>query len=276
MIQNDLSPNLRPYWDARHTVSGLLEDIDFLLIDKILRDQTCNEVKGDLLEIGAFMGKSAIVIGLHAQVGEQLVVCDIFEDSTADAANDRENADSYEGLTRQTFEANYARYVPHPATIVQELSSCVREHIPDGSIRFAHVDGGHLYEVVKGDIANVRHLLSGDGIVAFDDFRAAHTPGVAAAVWTAVANDRLLPICVTDTKFYGTWSESVADEVRQRTTEWLAAHPAVRTGEQRVRDRTVLLVANPRIWTVRRRIKALLPPALTERLLGRQEAYLGG
>jgi len=133
-----------------------------------------------------------------------------------------------------------------------------------------------LYEVVPGDIANVRHLLSEDGIVAFDDFRAAHTPGVAAAVWAAVANDRLLPICVTDTKFYGTWSESIADEVRQRTAVWLAGHPEVRTGEQFIHGETVLLVENPLIWTPRRRVKALLPPVLTERLLRRPKAHLGG
>jgi hypothetical protein len=276
MIQNDLSLNLRSYWNTRHTVVGLFEDIDFLLFDRILTDQTGKGLKGDLLEIGTFMGKSAIVIGLHAQDAERLIVCDIFEDSTADTANDRENAASYGGLTRQAFESTYARYVPRSATILQELSSHVREHVQDGSIRFAHIDGSHLFKVVEGDIANVRHLLGGGGVVVFDDFRAVHSPGVAAAVWAAVANDGLLPICLSDTKFYGTWSESVADDVRESTAGWLSRHPEVRTGQQSIHGGTVLLVANPLIWTTRRRIKALLPPALTERLLGRQRAHLGG
>ena len=275
-IQDDLASALQPYWNVRHKVPGLLEDIDFLLFDWLLRDQATRDVKGDLLEIGAFQGKSAIVIGPHARDAEQFIVCDIFEDSTSDAANDEENADSYRDLTRRSFEDNYRRFVPRPATIVQELSTNIRDHVPDGTVRFAHVDGGHMYDVIKADVESISHLLVEGGIVAFDDFRAQHTPGVAAAVWEAVASAGLLPICVTDAKFYGTWSQPTADETRARLHGWLAAHADVRTGEQSVHGHPLLLVANPRIWTRRRRVRALLPPVVAERLMGRQEPHLGG
>jgi hypothetical protein len=41
-----------------------------------------------------------------------------------------------------------------------------------------------------------------DGVIAIDDFRAAHTPGVSAAIWMQIASKKILPVAITGTKMY--------------------------------------------------------------------------
>jgi hypothetical protein len=76
------------------------------------------------------------------------------------------------------------------------------------SFRFIHIDGSHIFSVIRRDIRTAKVLLNKDGIVAIDDYRSVHTPGVAAAVWEAVTSDHLVPICLTPQKMYATWNSS--------------------------------------------------------------------
>src|SRR4029453_12160203 len=53
----------------------------------------------------------------------------------------------------------------------------------------------------------------------------AHTRGGgggAAAVWTAVADGGLRPICITGNKFYGTWGDP--GPVQDELVEWLRSY----------------------------------------------------
>ncbi|MFG2894685.1 class I SAM-dependent methyltransferase [Streptomyces sp. NPDC048248] len=188
-------------------VKGWFFTADQLLFDWFLAHQQDRSVSGDLLELGAYMGKSAIFLGARLRSGERFTVCDLFDSPAEDVSNSREMKKSYATLTRRAFEANYLAFHDELPTIVQGLSSVVREYVADDSVRFAHIDASHLYEHVHGDILAVRELLTGQGIVVLDDFRAEHCPGVAAATWQAVANEGLRPVCITGTKFYGTWGD---------------------------------------------------------------------
>jgi hypothetical protein len=279
MLQDDVSPQLQSYWNHRHSVKGWMSDIDFLLFDQILRMQSRVNSKGNLLEVGAYLGKSAIVIGAHLQSNEEFVICDVFNDHIDDDnSNEDENEISYAGLTRASFEANYRRFLSYRLTIVQELSADICTHVEDGSVRFAHIDGGHQYETVKQDISNARTYMHRDGIVVFDDFRSLHTPGVAAAIWGEIATLDLLPICVSEGKLYATWSQETALSTTESIMAWLAPHPQVQYGRQTIAGQSMMVVANPKIWTLRRRIKTLVPPAifdLRDTLQPRPKAYFG-
>src|SRR5262249_1917241 len=67
---------------------------------------------------------------------------------------------------------------------------------------FVHIDGSHAYECVTVDIRTaVDHMIEGTVIVV-DDYRSAHTPGVAAAVWEAAAAGLIYPFCISRTKIY--------------------------------------------------------------------------
>ncbi|MFG2290858.1 class I SAM-dependent methyltransferase [Streptomyces sp. NPDC048595] len=215
-------------------VKGWFFTADQLLFDWFLTHQQDRSESGDLLELGAYMGKSAIFLGARLRPDERFTVCDLFDSPAEDASNSKEMKKSYATLTRRAFEANYLAFHDELPTIVQGLSSVVSDHVEPGSVRFAHIDASHLYEHVHGDILAVRELLTGSGVVVLDDYRAEHCPGVAAATWQAVANEGLRPICITGTKFYGTWGDP--EPAQKALLEWIAARGDIWHEVQYVND----------------------------------------
>ncbi|MEV0323527.1 class I SAM-dependent methyltransferase [Streptomyces sp. NPDC050658] len=211
-------------------VKGWFHPVDQVLFDWILSRQADRSEAGDLLELGAYLGKSAIFMGTYLRAAETFTVCDLFDSPAPDEANSAEMGRSYRStLTRRAFEANYRAFHDDLPQIVQEPSSGITAHVEPDSCRFVHIDASHLYEHVHADIAAAREVLGEDGIVVLDDFRAEHCPGVAAATWGAVANTGLKPLCITATKFYGTWGSydslhaDLAAFLKERDDMWHGA-----------------------------------------------------
>ncbi|MET9879801.1 class I SAM-dependent methyltransferase [Actinacidiphila glaucinigra] len=265
-------------------VEGWFWPVDQLLFDWFLRRQHDRENRGDLLELGAYMGKSAIFMGNYLRQGERFTVCDLWDSPAVDDPNSAEMNKAYATLTRRAFEANYLSFHDRLPTMVQGPTSVITSHVGAGSCRFVHVDASHLYEQVSGDIAAARELLVPEGIAAFDDFRSEHCPGVAAAVWAAVATVGLKPIAVTGTKLYGTWGDpATAGEelqrwLRTRQDLWHAVDQVAGVPLVRIRGTKAKSPAPPvsrhaslrgrtppvgeRARAVRRLAKDLVPPAL--------------
>ncbi|MFD7445258.1 class I SAM-dependent methyltransferase [Streptomyces sp. NPDC059909] len=200
-------------------VKGWFRPVDQLLFDWFLTRQRDHGEAGDLLELGAYMGKSAIFLGMYLREGEEFTVCDLWDSPAPDASNSAEMNRSYATLTRRAFEANYRSFHDELPTLVQAPTSVISSRVRAASCRFVHIDASHLYEHVKGDIEAARELITPDGVVVLDDFRAEHCPGVAAAAWGAVATAGLRPVCITATKMYGTWSDP--EKVREALLGWL-------------------------------------------------------
>ncbi|WP_254897793.1 class I SAM-dependent methyltransferase [Kitasatospora sp. NA04385] len=188
----------------------------------LLSRQTAAGTTGDLLELGAYLGRSAILLGDHLQPGETFTVCDLFDLDAPDDENSAEMSMSYrETLTRRAFETNYRAFHAELPTIVQAPTSVLADgRIAADSCRFVHVDASHLYEHVAGDILVARDALAKNGVVALDDYRAPHTPGVAAAVWEAVFTLGLRPVLLTPEKFYGTWGDPDAVRADLLARDW--------------------------------------------------------
>ncbi|MEU1403383.1 class I SAM-dependent methyltransferase [Streptomyces sp. NPDC005728] len=188
-------------------VPGWFPVLDQLLFEWLLNRQEAAGTHGDLLEVGVYMGKSAIFIGRHRQPGEKYTVCDLFEGDAPDGANQAESAKSYSALTRRVFEENYRSFHDELPRVLQGPSSLVPAEVEPRSCRFVHIDASHLYEHVHGDIGAAHDLLRPGGVVVLDDFRSEHTPGVSVATWEAVLNRGLRPICLSTQKLYGTWGD---------------------------------------------------------------------
>ncbi|BFV58886.1 class I SAM-dependent methyltransferase [Kitasatospora sp. CMC57] len=193
-------------------VPGWFWDLDRHAFEWLLDRQERAGVTGDLMELGAYLGRSAIVMGRHLREGEKFTVCDLFDSDAPDEENSAEMTMSYrKTLTREAFEVNYLAFHDRLPELIQAPTSVLADgRIPAGSCRFVHVDASHLYEHVAGDIQVARAALAEDGVLVLDDYRAAHTPGVAAATWEAVFNLGLRPILLTECKFYGTWGDPTA------------------------------------------------------------------
>jgi len=259
----------RSYWADRFAIPGWFEDIDFLLFDQILERQSDHGVVGDLLEIGTYLGKSAVVLGSHVRSCERLTVCDLFEDPGVGEANNREQSRYYSRLARNAFESNYRLFVPELPVIVQGMSHTIGDHVSAASLRFAHVDGSHLYDHVHGDLVAVESLMQPGGIVVCDDFRSHHAPGVAAAVWQAVFERGFHPIIVSNMKLYGTWGSPDEDLAALRS--WLTARPEIPQEEQQIFGRALLRVENVQRNGRLVLVKRFLPPIVVEALAARRE-----
>ncbi|GAA3810285.1 class I SAM-dependent methyltransferase [Streptomyces coacervatus] len=225
-------------------VPGWFPPLDQLLFTWFLERQETGGFRGSLVELGAYMGKSAILLGQHRQDGEEFTVCDLFGGEAPDGANQAETAKSYSSLTRQAFERNYLAFHDALPTVLEAPTSVIPKEVAPDSCRFVHIDASHLYEHVHDDIGAARDLLLPGGIVVLDDFRSEHTPGVSVATWEAVLNRGLHPICLSTQKLYGTWDdpEPVQEELlamlRDRTDIGLsvqdaAGHRLVRTRAQK-------------------------------------------
>ncbi|PWI17636.1 hypothetical protein DI272_28320 [Streptomyces sp. Act143] len=188
-------------------VPGWFPPLDQMLFTWFLDRQRARGLQGDLLELGAYLGKSAILLGRHRRGDERFTVCDLFGGEAPDGANRAETAKSYGSLTRRAFERNYLSFHDELPRVIEAPSSVVPSEVAPRSCRFVHIDASHLYEHVRDDIGAARELLVPDGIVVLDDFRSEHTPGVSVAVWEAVLNRGLRPVCLSTQKLYGTWGD---------------------------------------------------------------------
>ncbi len=202
-------------------IPGWFRWIDMLMFRTMLESQA-DSAPGTLVELGTYLGKSAVVIGDYVRAGDRFVVLDLYgrtdllTASGQDAANRREAERSYSSLDRSAFEQNYLTVHDQLPDIVVAPSSVICDHVEPGSVRFLHIDASHLYPHVRQDAANARTLLRPDGIVIFDDWRAEHTPGVTFAVFEAVYTDGLRPIAVTPGKFYATYGDPLPYQERVR------------------------------------------------------------
>ena len=211
-----------------------------------------------MLEIGAYLGKSTVLIGYFAREGERVHVIDLFEDSAPTAENKREHDRFYVGLTADRFQANYRRFHQTPPVIHQGLSGERLTRLDSATYRFVHVDGSHSYDVVCSDILEVRRLVGPSAVVVFDDMTHSHTPGVAAAVWSAVIGQGLRPLALTS-KLYATWDQ----DIDGRDITALAGGIQI-VDEHEVAGHTFVEVIQPctEDTALRRLARGVVPPAL--------------
>jgi predicted O-methyltransferase YrrM len=232
----------RPPYRQIEDIPGWFLRMDMEVFSQLL-EQTENRLGGgDLAELGAYLGKSAALIGWGQQPGETFTVIDLFEEEATAAENRAENEDQYAELSQEAFEKYYLTVHDTLPVVVRGPSSSIVDHAAHGTHRFVHVDASHLYEHVVEDIAAARTLLKPGGVVVFDDYRAPHTPGVAAAVWQATTQD-LRPFAVTLNKLYATFDDT--QPWLDVMTDWLDERSFWRHEIQQVAGRPLLRVQRP-------------------------------
>jgi hypothetical protein len=193
---------MRPTYEAISDLSGWFTHLDYVTFQAILTHQSDGPL-GDLVEVGPFQGRSAVCLGGWVREQERLRVVDLF----GTAADDPENVaeitwNTYEGLTRETFESNFRRFHATLPEIVEGDSASLLTRLNTGSVRFIHIDGSHVMERVRQDLVLALAALTDSGVIVVDDFRTEHAPGVAAAIWPFVSAKSLAPFALTEQKLY--------------------------------------------------------------------------
>ncbi|OAH10089.1 class I SAM-dependent methyltransferase [Streptomyces jeddahensis] len=247
-------------------VPGWFRAIDQDLFRVLL--ETTGRTPGDLLEMGCYLGKSAILLGEHLREGETFTVCDLFGVESHGLYSRRDTLAFYrETLTREAFEANYLNFHEDLPVIVHARTTALASRIAPGSCRFVHIDASRTYEDVSGDIDIARSVLRKDGVVAIDDYRTEHVPGVAAAVWEAVFTKGLRPVCLSAAKLYATWGEP--EPFQQAVRAWATDRVDRVVVDEKIDGDPVLRVLNalPGPSGARRLALELLPPVVSRALV---------
>lgn len=193
--------------------------------------QARHGVAGDLLEIGAYMGASANLLGHLVRPGERLLVADLFGRDAPAMLNQVEIDQSYGDLSLQGFSRQYLRFHTELPDLHVGPSAGLAQAGLARTFRLAHVDGSHLYDEVLEDMALVESVSVPGAVVVFDDVLRLHTPGVATAVFGAVAQGRLAPLVLTESKLYATWG-APHEGVREALLQAVLAAPDLITQEQ--------------------------------------------
>jgi hypothetical protein len=246
-------------------IPGWFTALDIALFRFFLGEQVRHGQRGDLAELGVYLGSSAVLIGAFQQPGETFTVVDLFGGRTDDE-NGAEVRRHYRGLTQVAFEANYRTVHGRLPVVIRGPSTEIRERAAHGRHRFVHVDASHEQHHVVEDMATAKELLAQDGIVVVDDFRAEEFPGVAAGVWPEL-DTGLVPVALSSEKLYATWGDP---EPWQHALRSLVDARGLPSQLHRLAGHDVV-----RVWSPASRLAVWVPPALTP-LARRARRLLGG
>lgn len=162
----DLSPFFRYRTQYEHLGGWLLSEAAATW-SCLLALQVKRGVRGDLMEIGVFRGRSAALIALHARPEEALVLVDL--------VMRREAIDVIQGIR------------PDRNVFVHDLSRSIGSHetdlFPASSFRWIHIDGEHSARAVVNDLEETALLLGTDGIICLDDFMNVMYPQITMAAF---------------------------------------------------------------------------------------------
>lgn len=237
-------PTVDEYVARMHElVLGWFDDVDAAVFRAIDAAHRATGVNGDLLEIGTYLGKSAILLGYLLRASERLVVCDLF--TNGEREPDLDAVGYYDPLSRAAFEQNYARFHRRPPTVIERSSTTLADEGLGCSFRIVHVDGNHRYDIVRRDIATALEMVVDGGIVVVDDYRTVpHALGVAAAVWEAVADRNMIPLLTTEQKFYG-HSPGGAENTARMLRRWALEDAPYRGLRQQVAGHDMVALGPP-------------------------------
>jgi hypothetical protein len=168
------------------TVKGWLQAGPRAVIWSLLDAQALAGVRGNVMEIGVFQGRTFGLLASSLVDGDRAVAIDPF------GSDER----------RDAFIANMKRLGLAERTDLRCVTSVVFASTPErdelaGTIRFLSLDGAHDQEAVAIDLSISETLLGGSGIVAFDDFFNPWYPEVTAALFEHLAaGSALVPFAI--------------------------------------------------------------------------------
>jgi hypothetical protein len=166
-------------------IEGMLSPFSMSVLDSVLSFQAARQVKGDIVELGVFRGKSAAILARRLSGGEQLHLYDIANYFDRDALKATNGPISFNiantaDLSRRSFDAI------------------------KGKVRFCHIDASHMFEPTMHEMALADHMLADDGVLCLDDYTNLNYSQILAATFKYLFTQRtdLKMFMVTDEKAY--------------------------------------------------------------------------
>jgi predicted O-methyltransferase YrrM len=168
-------------------IEGMFSPFSIAAMDMMLSFQESLGVKGDVLEIGTYKGKSAALLGRHLRGEERLVLVDI--------------ASLLNPAAIEPFKDR--------TDFILSDSSKVRDVLPGyrdrhQTFRFIHIDASHGYEETFRELAIANELLAPLGLISLDDFTNLNYSQNIAAIFKYLytAGSDLMMLLTTNEKGY--------------------------------------------------------------------------
>ncbi len=139
-------------------VKGWFHDTSAAVWDSLLEHQARLGLRGNLLEIGVWEGKSAGLMAMHARADERCVLVDC-ELKIEKIQQTLHQLPIVQGLKVDALEEDSTELWNHAL-----LHDGYRRY------RWLHIDGEHTARAVRNDLEIAHRLLGKEGIVAIDDF----------------------------------------------------------------------------------------------------------
>lgn len=149
-----------PFFDFKSaefiSVEGWIPLHAAAIFDSLLAHQTECKLSGDVMEIGAFKGKSACLLARRTCPDERLFIVD------------SDLWPSFEPMKKvvSTLRPD-ARFLNMESS---QLESMIKEQDLFRKARFIHIDADHSFEETYNDLENSLSILSKRGVIALDDF----------------------------------------------------------------------------------------------------------
>jgi Methyltransferase domain len=196
--------NFRKNWNSVEDLKGWISYTDSLIIQTLLWLQNSHGVDGDLMEIGVYEGKTAILIASYLKNDEEFHACDVFDSKISSVDNFLEVINSYPGgVSQKRFETNFAKIIKRRPHMHVCESSELHEKMFLSNFRFIHIDGSHLYDSVKSDSEfGIKMLLDSDAFLVFDDYREMHGTAINYVIFDLMKSKIIHPIIFSANKAY--------------------------------------------------------------------------
>jgi hypothetical protein len=158
------------YVDAQGAVEGFFSLESAALWDSLLAYQEHERVLGDMLEIGVYKGRSALMSSLHLRAGERFVLVDATE-------------------FMKEAEVHLKPILGNRGEYIYKMSNELRfdRQLISSKFRWIHVDGDHTGRSVLGDLEICEPLLSDDGCLVIDDFFSPMYPQLTETVYKFIS-----------------------------------------------------------------------------------------
>jgi Methyltransferase domain len=183
-------------------IEGWFHRLDAEIFCLLTGYQNTNALGGSVAEIGLHHGKSFIAMCLSLRDGQRAYGIDLFERQSL-------NVDHSGRGDRGILERNLAAAGVDRSRVILDARDSIsvrRADILDsvGAVRFFSVDGGHLAEVVRNDLALAEQTLAEHGVIALDDFLRPEWPDVSTGffAWFEKRATSIVPFAIGFNKLY--------------------------------------------------------------------------
>lgn len=189
--------SLEKYKESFAAVQGWADPKLFDTIGAIV-DSGINR-NGGVAEIGVHHGKFYILLNQTVQTHFKSYAVDVFD---MQHLNIDKSGEGNKFIFTQNLQA-YDKYQGANTEILEMDSMSLTNQIPDASMKFVSIDGGHTVEHTINDLKIAERIMTNEGVVILDDIMGVYWCGVTEGyIKYSMTYPTIVPFAMGHNKLY--------------------------------------------------------------------------